>query len=453
MQNNKHMITFEKTFRNHKWLVLMLMLPISINAQEIIPQEGIARTFLNHLINKEVNEMMPMFSESFLNQVPEGQITEIAEGLEAQLGRFSHVSRVLHEMDENYHTVILVCRFGEMDLGMRITLDRNDKVTGFFLTMAPVDSYTPPPVWVDSTGFTEISMEIDCGDIKLPAMFTRPKTEEDFAVVVLVHGSGAHDMDQSIGPNKIFRDIAWGLAHQGISVLRYEKRNFRHQLSLDVETITVWDEAGRDAVYAIQAAMQLPGVDPGRVFLLGHSLGGMIAPRIAAEVPELAGIISLAGTPRQLYEIIPGQLEHLMSLSEEVNDEAIAQLEEVREIVTRLKAKQKQPDAVYTTSLLGMPPSYIKDMNLYDTSKIAAGIPQAILIVHGGRDYQVTIDDYNAWKAALQNHHNTTFILYPEMDHLFVAGDGPSKPASYFEENNVDKRVIEDIADWIRAQH
>ncbi len=448
------MKTIENILRNHLWLTLalVLMLPISINAQEIIPQEGIARKFLGHLVNKEVNDMLPMFSEDFLKQVPEGQITEIAEGLEMQLGTFSHVSRVLHEAEENYHIVVLVCRFGEMDLGMRITLDRDDKVAGFFLTMAPPESYTPPPDWVDTDTFAEIPIEVDCGDIKLPAMFTKPEAADNYPVVVLVHGSGAHDMDQTIGPNRIFRDIAWGLAHQGIAVLRYEKRNYRNQLSLDVETITVWDEAGRDAMYAIQTAMQLPGVDPERAFLLGHSLGGMIAPRIAAEVPELAGIISLAGTSRQLYEIIPGQLEHLMSLSEEVSDAAIAQLEETREIVTRLRAKQNQPDAVYSTPLLGMPPSYLEDMNRHDTGKIAAGLSQAILIVHGGRDYQVTINDYNAWKAALQNHHNTTFKLYQEMDHLFVAGDGPSTPASYFEENNVDKRVIDDIADWIRAQ-
>lgn len=433
-------------------LILVLMLPVTINAQEIIPQEGIARKFLMHLVNKEVGEMLPMFSEDFLQQVPEGQITEIAQGLETQLGPFKHVSRVLHETDDNYHTVILVCRFGEMDWGMRITLDRDDKVAGFFLTMAPPESYTPPPAWIDSTAFEEVAMEIDCGDIKLPAMFAKPLAAANFPVVVLVHGSGAHDMDQTIGPNKIFRDIAQGLANKGVGVLRYEKRNFRHPHTFDLETVTVWDEAGRDAVHAIHSAMQMPEVDPGRVFLLGHSLGGMIAPRIAAEVPELAGIISLAGTPRKLYEVIPGQLEYLMSLSEEASDAAAEQLAETREIVARLRDKIGRPDAVYSTSLLGMPPSYLEDMNRHDTGKIAAGLPQAILIVHGGRDYQVTMDDYNAWKNALQNHHNSTFKLYPEMDHLFVARDEPSTPASYFEENNVDKRVIEDIADWIRMQ-
>ncbi len=81
------MKTFENISRNYTRLALMpvlmlvLMLPLPIRAQEIIPQEGIARQFLNHLLNKEVHEMMPMFTDDFLQQVPEGQITEISAGL------------------------------------------------------------------------------------------------------------------------------------------------------------------------------------------------------------------------------------------------------------------------------------------------------------------------------------------------------------------------------------
>ncbi len=433
-------------------MLLMLMLPVNVRAQEITPREGLARTFLDHLLNKDIPEVIQMLSDDFLQQVPERQVVEIAEGLERQLGPFSHVRRVIHEADETYHAVVLVSRFGEMDWAMRITLDRDNKVAGFFLTMAPPESFTPPPAWVDTTAFVQIPMELDCGDVKLPAMLAKPIAAEGFPLVVLVHGSGAHDMDQTIGPNKIFRDIAWGLASQGVAVLRYEKRNHRHQHSLDLNTITVWDEAGGDAVHAIRMSMQFPGVDPERVYLLGHSLGGMIAPRIAMEVPELAGIISLAGTPRQLYEIIPGQLKHLMSLNEEVSEAARAQLQEAREIAARLKGKQSQPDAEYSSSLLGMPPSYLKEMNMHNTGEIASGLPQSILIVQGGRDYQVTMADFQAWKEALQNHHDTTFLLYPEMDHLFFAGEGTSAPASYHENNNVDKRVIDDLVDWIKNQ-
>lgn len=426
-----------------------LVFPFLLSAQEMIRQETIARKLLNHLVNKEVDEMMEMFSDSFLEQIPREQVEEIATGLESQLGKYSHVSRVIHEPGDEFHTVILVTRFGDMDLGMRISLDKKDKVAGFFITMAPPESYTPPPVYADSNSFTEIPTEVDCGDIQLPAMLTMPSTGDNIPVIVLVHGSGAHDMDESIGPNKIFRDIAWGLATHGIAVLRYEKRNFRHSNTMDIENLTIWNEVGKDAVHAANMAMKLPGIDPEKVYLLGHSLGGMIAPRIARAVPELNGIISLAGSPRKLYEIVPGQIEHLIAIRGDETGAMAKQLEEINKTVESLRQKKNDPDAVYDEELLGMPSSYLADMNHYDIGEIAAGLPQRILILHGGRDYQVTMDDYQEWKDALKDHPKATFILYPEMNHLFFPGEGISKPSEYFEENNVSEKVIGDIVEWL----
>jgi len=426
--------------------------PFLLQAQDPVQYETTARRLLDHLVTKDVDAMMEMFSGQFLEQVPREQISEIAHGLESQLGKYSHVSRVVHEPGDDYYTVILVTRFGEMDLGMRIIMDIAGKVTGFFITMAPPESYTPPPAYADSTAFTEIPTEVDCGDIRLPAMLTFPNTDEKVPIVVLVHGSGAHDMDESIGPNKIFRDIAWGLATHGIAVLRYEKRNFRNASTLDRANVTVWDEAGQDAVHAINMVMQLPGVDREQVYLLGHSLGGMIAPRIAKAVPELKGIVSLAGSPRQLWELIPGQIEHLISLRDEVDEASLKQLKQVTEMAKILESKRNDPNAVIGEELLGMPPSYLEDMLKNDVAAIAPGLKQRILILHGGRDYQVTMHDYNAWKEVLKDHHDTTFFLYPELNHLFFSGDGMPTPDEYFTERNVEKKVIEDIVKWIHAK-
>ena len=77
--------------------------------------------------------------------------------------------------------------------------------------------------------------------------------------VVLVHDSGPNDRDESIGPNKIFRDIAWGLASQGISVLRYDKRTLKHVKQLTPELIaemTVKEEVIEDALLALKLMRQ-----------------------------------------------------------------------------------------------------------------------------------------------------------------------------------------------------
>jgi dienelactone hydrolase len=111
---------------------------------------------------------------------------------------------------------------------------------------------------------------------------------------VLVHGSGPQDRDETIGPNKPFRDLAWGLASQGIAVLRYEKRTKKHAMKLVLikNTITVKQETIDDALAAVALLRKTERIDPNRIFVLGHSLGGMLIPRIGARDPDVAHWIS-----------------------------------------------------------------------------------------------------------------------------------------------------------------
>jgi uncharacterized protein len=428
---------------------LFALLPIISFAQNQQILEDTARKFFGHLINKEVGEMEKMFSDEFLKIVPTGQVKEIADGLESQLGKFDRIKRSLYNSAPPYEIITLVVRFGERDWGLNVTMDSNQKVAGFHFTMAPPEKYTPSPAYADTTRFIEKSVMLDCGDIKLPGMISIPLNAQKVPIVVLVHGSGVHDMDESIGPNKIFRDIAHGLASRGIAVLRYEKRNFNHQYTLERETFTVWDEAGSDALHAINLAGTLPGVDTTKIYLAGHSLGAMIAPRIAQRAPHLAGIISLAGTPRYLSDLLPLQFEHLATIRPEQSESALDGLTEAKDFAALMKKKREDHNVTYDASFLGMSAEYWKDLNSHDTGSIAASLPQSILIIQAGRDYQVSMVEYEAWKQALASHHATTFHLFEDLDHLFFKGEGPSNPSDYLTENNVDERIIKAIWKWI----
>jgi dienelactone hydrolase len=113
--------------------------------------------------------------------------------------------------------------------------------------------------------------------------------------VALVHGSGPNDRDETVGGTKVFKDLAEGLASRGIVVLRYEKRTKQYGARMaNMPRYTVQDEAVDDAAKAAAMLQTQPQVDPRRVFVLGHSLGGYIAPRIAEEEGKLAGLILLA---------------------------------------------------------------------------------------------------------------------------------------------------------------
>lgn len=117
---------------------------------------------------------------------------------------------------------------------------------------------------------------------KLPGRFTFPKEGKNFPIVILVHGSGPHDMDETIGPNKPFKDLAEGLASKGVATLRYYKRTKRYPNEVMKEPeINIYNEVVDDALEAIKLAAAHDKLDEKKLFVLGHSLGGMLAPKIA----------------------------------------------------------------------------------------------------------------------------------------------------------------------------
>jgi len=135
----------------------------------------------------------------------------------------------------------------------------------------------------------------------------------------LVHGSGPNDKDESIGPNKIFRDLAWGLASQGICVLRYDKMTFKYGKQLTpemVEKMTVKEEVIDDALIALKLISKTNDIDTKRIFLLGHSLGATVAPRIGLQDPDLAGLIIMAGLTRSLEDTLLDQYTYIYNLTE-----------------------------------------------------------------------------------------------------------------------------------------
>ena len=99
--------------------------------------------------------------------------------------------------------------------------------------------------------------------------------------------------------------------------------------------------------------------------------------------------------------------------------------------------------------ILGAYKRYWEDLNHYNPVETADNLSIHILIVQGDRDYQVTIDDFNNWLKSIQSNDNVEYILYPNLNHLFITGDGDSTPDEYLLEGHVEKKVIDDISNWI----
>jgi hypothetical protein len=277
-----------------------------------------------------------------------------------------------------------------------------------------------------------------------------PAGQGPFPAIVLVHGSGPNDRDESIGPNRPFKDLAWGLATQGIAVLRYEKRTKQcvAEVILEADTLTLQEETIDDALAAAAYLRAVDGIAPDNIFILGHSLGAMAAPRIGVEDPQLAGLILLAAGARDLTDMMLEQTEYLVSLDGTVTDDEAKALTELREQAAKVEAMEFAPGE----AILGAAKAYWADLLAYDPVAEAQSLNMPMLILQGERDYQVTMEDFAAWKAGLSGRVDVEFKSYAGLNHLFIAGIGQPNPVEYNVSGNVAQVVVDDIAAWVEGR-
>ena len=415
-------------------LVFALFVLICVTAPAIVGQENAAgahaRRVVNLLRQEQFADVASEFNAKVAALMSAAQLRDAWMTLQKQAGPFqSIIDEQVTTPSPGITAAVLGCQFEKAVLNIMIAFDAQDKIGG--LRIAPRPAPTGPPAAPPASAkFKEEAVTVGSGEWALPGTLSMPDGPIS-AAVVLVHGSGPHDRDETIGPNKPFRDLAWGLAERGVAVLRYEKRTRQYPgKQWGNQNLTVREEAIDDALLAAALLRKHDRIDPKRIFILGHSLGGMLAPRIGEADPSLAGLIILAGTTRPLLVVAREQLVYLQSLSPgAVNvDQGIEML---------VKAA---------------PESYWKDLNAYNPAETAAKLTMPMLILQGERDYQVTMADLEGWRKALNGRSGVTIKSYPTLNHLFMPGEGKSTPSEYQKPDHIPDFVLDDLATWIKQR-
>ena len=428
-------------------LAATLACTTSVNAQTTDPA-SLARQTLDRLDAGEYALVEQSFAAQMAAAVPADKLKAVWESLPAQVGKARGRGDAEVSMQGAVTVVKIPLQFEKAALVATFAIDAEGRIAGF--AVQPAQAAAPAPAVAEDAAYIERDMQVGDGERALPATLALPKGDGPFPAVVLVHGSGPHDRDETVGPNKPFLDIARGLAAHGIAVLRFDKRSKARPQDFANATFGVDDETTNDAVLAVDALRKAEGIDPARVFVLGHSQGGMLAPRIAAVSGHVAGLVLMAAPARSLLDIVIEQNRRLAVLDDgktsDAERDAIAQLvEQVR--VTRDPATDPA-----TRTVMGQPAGYWRSIDAVDAVAEAKSVALPMLVLQGARDIQVVDADWGRWRGAFHANDKVAFKLYEKLNHLGIAGEGEGNLAEYNTPGHVDQALIDDVASWIKAR-
>ncbi|MDY3732442.1 MAG: alpha/beta fold hydrolase [Alloprevotella sp.] len=341
--------------------------------------------------------------------------------------------------------------FERAALIMTVTFDAEGRIAGLFF--APAPPAATPPTGSETSDNIKNSKNasparkhasfpagdarkatVKNGKVQLPGTLVLPQgatAERPVPAVVFVHGSGPNDRDETIGPNRLFRDLADSLAAAGIASLRYDKRTYVYRaatasisdgkLDYDVETVD-------DAVCAIDLLRRTAGIDPQRIYVVGHSQGAMLAPRIAARSGKAAGCVMLAAPARTLDVLLHEQLRHLAPQS---------------------GMTVAQADSTAESMWHKLPADYRAMASAYDPVAEAAALSVPMLFLQGGNDYQVTAADFSLYQETLRGNPRAHFVFLPEADHLMRPLEKQAVPADYQRFVPISGKAVVAIRDFI----
>lgn len=385
------------------------------------------------------SEMQEIISKSFLRD-------QFWDFFTTSYGDYQKITGVETSELQGYDIISVNTSFVQAKIKMNIVFDQNQRIAGLNHAFIEHNIRRELP-----KNIRESEIEFGKKDWKLPGTLTIPTEVENPPVVVLVHGSGPNDRDETIGPNKPFRDIAWGLAERGIASLRYDKRTFAHSKKIinQLSSFTVDDETIEDALFAAQYLKTLDYLNSDAIFVIGHSLGGMLIPRIAEKSPDARGYIIISAPVIPLEDLMIEQIKYIAEFDGIVTPDEKNRLiaaEKMRKNVKKLNHHSTTP----IIDLFDIPAQYWLDLRGYNPAELAKKIEKPLLILQGERDYQITMKEFQLWQDILGPRENVSYISYPNLNHILLAGEGKSHPQEYNLDGQVDKQLILDLASWIK---
>lgn len=375
---------------------------------------------------------------TFLSDEPTFVFRRCRRALEALYGDIESTTVSEPTETEGYIRVSVTfhCENGTTQLGLQFNQE------GAITELSFLDSYTPPS-YVETEVIEECSVTIDCGDIELDGVVTMPTEADNPPIAVLVLGAGELDKDYTSGPNQFFKDLAWGLAMEGIATLRYDKREAVTEIPPEERTLE--KQYISDGVAALDRATDISGVDSSGMFVVGHSQGGRCAFEIARRYGDVAGVAALDSP---LLKPLERELDHFRDLLE-LDGELPPFVNELADIYPSERRRffdgEYEPDG----EVMELPATYLDSTYAYDQFETAASLSVPVFIYQMELELRASEEKRGQWDAVVSGEKDT-IIQRPELNHNFQRGEQPrSMLETVLFHQNVDDIVIDDLASWI----
>lgn len=433
------------------WTLLLLLCFTSISAQ--LPGEAAERSkqLLQWLQEAKWTAASGLLSPELQQKVDSAQLEVIWQGLQLAQGELQKVGELVYRERNQQQFYYRQLDFIKSSVRLELQFNASWEITALRLQpLSDEQLYLPPP-YDHPKKYQEFSMRVKHDSIVLPAILTLPEGCKACPVVVLLHDIGPQDKDHSIGPTKMFRDLAVGLAAAGIASLRYDKRTFRYgpELMADLRVLNIENEVMEDALAALQLLRTVSEIDTQRIHLLGLGFGGMLAGTIASRSPlSIRSIVAVGSSPRPLPDQLLDQYIQLLSseLSYPNMQLAVQQLERQ----TQLAKSMKLGSDISADSLpLQLPAPYWQHLQKFDA---VAGYWQtnaALWFVRGGDDYQSQAIDLQQWEMRLLGRDKATFSTLTQLNHLLMPSLLVPLTNTYQKQNNVNEEAMVSISRWL----
>ncbi len=307
----------------------------------------------------------------------------------------------------------------------------------------PAPDYTAPPDAPYTATEVRVPVQPAAGDtFSLGGTLTIPKSgRPPYPAAVMITGSGLQDRDENLWPLVIgyrpFRQIAERLAAAGIAVLRVDDRSFGASTG-NARDATTEDFAG-DVAAQVAWLRARPDIAPGRIALIGHSEGGIIAPMVAAQDPRIAAIVLMAGTAKNGVQVLI--------------DQAVGPIERAPGLAPERRAQLEASARRAVLADSATPSAWLRWFRAYDPLPTARRVRQPVLILQGAVDRQVSAGQADTLAAAMREAGNrdVTARVFPHLNHLFLVSPTDGSPSEYpaLKDTQIGRDVLDTLADWL----